>query len=84
MIQRLIDPDRPQFMKSMKVPSYDPKWLVTRCNEDMSHYYQDPMWKNIDVDSYIQFVEQTLDIWVNDDYELAKELQSINQLYNFA
>lgn len=81
---RLIDPDRPQFMKSMKVPSYDPKWLVTRCNEDMSHYYQDPMWKNIDVDSYIQFVEQTLDIWVNDDYELAKELQSINQLYNFA
>lgn len=80
----LIDIDEMTFMKESKVSDYDPRWTITICNEDVSHYHKDSVWNSIDIDAYATFVETVLDTWSIDKIEMAPGMKTLQSALKLA
>ena len=79
-----LDSNELTFMKESKVTDYEPLWQVATCNEDVSHYFKHDVWKQLDLDAYVQFVENILDVWAIDTRTPSKALPALYESLGLA
>lgn len=71
-------------LKTAKIKSYNSQFC-TIINEDLSTILDHPLWRDLDVESYVNFTIDTLALWSNNSEKRVKErkqkiLQTINEL----
>lgn len=72
--------------KAIKVKNYEPDWHVVRVNLDLSAYYQNPVWADLDLDNYASLTRDKIlgsdstIIWVEPKFKplsIAKQVEEL-------